>query len=477
MTLLNGRSGSLLRKQAPPSTAAASFIATLLVAALIGQEAALAYGHFMYRAAESIPDVTWRGLSLLIPPLAAVAFVFFKHPWTPMPCGLGPLSLLFFTSTLASVWMAASNCLNTKYFFGDSLRFIAPWLTLILSCQSFTLIRRRQGAAGLLRWYHALAAVALLDALITAGFGLKYYGYHISNWFYIFLIGWVVLRQRSVGTSGNLVLGLVLLATVASGKRTNFALVAFALVAAMALLVQRGGKMSRLCVTVAVMLTAGASAQLLFAQYSRGEGLIEVCQRVFEKMNEIVIEGNHDRSYELRVNETRNVTAHFEKHPYDIVLGVGFGGEVPLIYNTGTQTPSGNMHHVHKGYWLYLLRNGLLGVVLLAGFVWTSTGALLMANSSARLITASCALYSATRIIAAFGGNLMMEDLDLPLVTGLGLAFVDLKSSPGASGQTVVPALRGKDCHGIRGSHGRDRQPLPGKASVAPRVRGLAVHR
>lgn len=397
----------------------------LLIGGLAGQEATWVHCHYMYRMVASTPDSFYRGLPLLVALAAGLAFVFLKHRWKPMPTGLSALAVLFAISTVSSLTLASIYCYSPKYLVGDFLRFSAPWLTLFLSYQSFLAIREHRGLAGLERWYNRLAIVAFFDAAMTIGFGLMYYGGHISNYFFMFLIGWVILRRSNDGVLVNVVLGLVLVATIASTKRTNFALTPLAILLAIWFQWARGGHVLRLCMTLIGVSAAALSAQVIFAQYSGNVDLVETCQRTFEKLYDVVLEGNHDRSYGLRMNEVRNLTAYFESHPGDLALGIGFGGEIPMRYETGNDTPSGNMHHVHKGYWLYLLRNGILGVVLLGGFVWVSTAGLLLAKSPRPLITASCAVYAVTRVVASFGGNLMMEDLDLPLVVGLGYAFAD----------------------------------------------------
>jgi hypothetical protein len=402
----------------------ASVAACICVAGLLAQEAAWANVHYMQRIAMESPDVLYRALILLIPFVAGALVAISRHRHVPLPKGWGLMLVGFLSTTGISFVTATESCYQFRYFAGDFLRFSAPWLTLFLSYWAFATIRREHGLDALLVWYDRLALVALLDAAITAGFGLAFFGCHISNWFFIFLVGWAILNNRYSELTTNLVLMAVLFTTAMSAKRTNFVLLAAAIVAAMVVKILRGGSVFRVAFSLLGMMLVGLGAQVLVQSYTGGQSIVAIGDKIMRDVNEIVVNGNTDNSYQIRLNEVENIRSYFTTHPADMVFGIGFGGEIPQVYDSGFPTDSGNMHHAHKGWWLYLLRNGFLGVALLAVFTWMCTWGLYSAPSPAPLATAACAIYGGTRIVAAFTGNLMMEDLDLPLVIGLGFALV-----------------------------------------------------
>jgi len=423
-------------KNIPASIQSVPTIAVIVTAMLFlgvfAQEAALVYQHVMYRALEATPDVTYRGAILLTPLAVLICFTLGDHPCMKLPQGFGLMIGLFLVSSVMSVAMSSIMCLETKYLIGDSLRFVGPWLTLFISYQSFRVIRQHAGTGALIVWYDRLAYLAIFDALVTIGFGQAFFGWHISNWFYIFLVGWVILSERHSDLTTNFLIAVVLYATAVSQKRTNFVIVFVALILAVFLRILYGRHIFRLCLTIAGLLLAALLAQAALTYFTGQESLIDVYVRIFQGISVIVIEGEVDNSYGYRINEVLNIQSFFSQSPWKLGFGVGFGGEIPMLYDTGPQaaTSHGNMHHAHKGYWIYLLRNGCCGLLLLATFAWQASVGLIKSRSSAPLITASCAVYAVTRLVGSFGGNLMLEDFDLPLVVGLGFAFVDFDSLP-----------------------------------------------
>jgi len=400
-------------------------VAGICLLGLLLQEAAWVHIHYMQRIAQQTPDVLYRAMILGFPFAACALLAISRRGGVPLPGGWGLMLAACLLSTATSIVMALETCYEFKYFAGDFLRFSAPWLTLYLSYWAFATIRREQGLAGVLVWYDRLALVALLDAAIATAFGLAFFGCHISNNFFIFLIGWAILNDRYRELTTNLVLMGVLVAMVLSGKRTTLVLFAFSVVMTLFMRLLRGRNAFRTAVNLAGMALVGVGAQLIVETYTGGHSLVSIVERLSNEVTKNVLAGDTDNSYQSRLNEVENIRAYFKANPAELMFGIGFGGEIPQLYNAGEPTASGNMHHAHKGWWLYLLRNGYLGVALLAVFSWSSTWRLLWAPSEAPLVTASCAIYASCRVVAALSGNLMMEELDLPLVVGLGFALVD----------------------------------------------------
>ena len=414
-------------------------ILLMVMAALALQEAALVHTLYSYRVLGEPPELWFRALAWSPILLAMVAYLNARV--VRVASRWKPILALFMIVTLLGLSLGWLNHRETRYFFGDFLRFLMPWVTFFLSLQALTTLAFSQGRRPLLRYFDLFLALAVFDACVTMVAGYLYPGLHVSNWFFMFGVAWALMDDRHGSLVTLSVLALCIVAAIMSAKRANLFLVAFTFVGSLLYfpicLRRVPPNLGRTCAIVVIAV--------LFVLTSRsGSGRAGLVQSALNTGRQLAnaVRGDYDRSYQFRANEVANIRDFYRDNRRWLATGLGFGCEIPMIHNTGplAATASGNMHHVHKGFWVYLLRNGLLGVALLAAFSVTIAQMSFSLNKvdlRVRNQVVACLTYALGRIIAAYGGNLMLENLDLPVVAAL------------AYGLTVCPS------HDIEGDRQR----------------------
>lgn len=396
-------------------------IVLMAMAALALQEAALVHTLYSYRVLGEPPELWFRVLAWA--PIILAVIPYLNARVVRMAPRWGAMLALFVIVTALGLCLGWINHLEARYFFGDFLRFFMPWFTFFLCLQAFTTVAAVQGARPLFGYYEFFLVMAVLDACATVFAAYLYPGLHVSNWFFMFGVAWALLDDRRGSLLTLSVLALCVVAAIMSGKRTNLFLMAFTFVGSLlyfpVCLRRSPPNLGR---TSAIVVAA-----VLFVLASRGSfsrtGLVQSALNTGEQLVHI-LGGDYDRSYQFRVNEVANVRDFYYRNTRWLATGLGFGCEIPMLHDAGPMaaTPSGNMHHVHKGFWVYLLRNGLLGVGLLAAFSLTFVFTSLSVNKvdlRVRNQVMVCLVYALGRIAAAYGGNLMLEDLDLPVLAAL----------------------------------------------------------
>jgi len=396
-------------------------IVLMAMAAVALQEAALVHTLYSYRVLGEPPELwfrvlAWSPIFLAVVPYLNGRVVRIASRWKP-------ILVLFVIVTVLGLTLGWLNHREARYFFGDFLRFFVPWVTFFLCLQAFTTIAFVQGPRPLLRYFDLFLAVAVFDACVTVAAGYFYPNLHVSNWFFMFGVAWALLDDRRGSLVTLPVLALCIVAAIMSAKRTNLFLVAITFLGSLLYfpicLRRAPPNLGRTCAIV------GAAVLFVLMSGSRSErtSLVQSALNTGQQLVNI-IGGDYDRSYQFRVNEVANVVDFYHRNTGWLATGLGFGCEIPMLHDAGPMaaTPSGNMHHVHKGFWVCLLRNGLLGVGLLAVFSLTIVRMCFSLNKVDLLVrnqVVVCLVYALGRIAAAYGGNLMLEDLDLPVVAAL----------------------------------------------------------
>ena len=440
-------------------------ILLLAMAALALQEGALVHTLYSYRVLGRPPELWFRALAsgpifLAVVPYLNARVVRIASRWVPMV-------MLFVIVTVLGLCLGWLNHLEARYFFGDFLRFLTPWVTFFLCLQAFTTLAFAQGPLALLHYYHFFVVLAVVDACATVVVGYLYPGLHVSNWFLMFGVAWALLDNRRGSLLTLPVLALCIVAAIMSAKRANLFLVAFTFVGSLlyfpVCLRRAPPNLGRTCAA----LGAAVLFVLMSGSASSRTGLVQSALNTGEEVVEIVT-GDYDRSYQFRVNEVANIVDFYHRNTGWLATGLGFGCEIPMRYETSppTVTPSGNMHHVHKGFWAYLLRNGLLGVALLATFSLTvvcMSFSLNKVDLRVRNQVVVCLVYALGRLVAAYGGNLMLEELDLPVVAALAYGLTvssghdSLRSGDHAAANSPYRAYHesGGKCGRAAGGHQR----------------------
>ncbi|HBD12398.1 MAG TPA: hypothetical protein DCZ13_09640 [Porticoccaceae bacterium] len=142
-----------------------------------------------------------------------------------------------------------------------------------------------------------------------------------------------------------------------------------------------------------------------------------------------------DVSYQSRLYERDNVEAYYESNLMDLPLGAGMGAEIPMVFDTSVQTPSGRMHHAHISWIVYLLRNGLLGVLLLASY-FLVTGSVIarkvFLNGGGTGLLLAGFMQLLSDLVTSFKANVMLESFSiLPAVAIAWAMTANVKRSTG----------------------------------------------
>jgi hypothetical protein len=359
------------------------------------------------------------------------------------------------------------NFNEARYFWGDLLRFIVPWMALYVGIWAFSSLAATSGAGALTTVVDGLAVLALVEALVTIGLGYAFRGHHISTLFFVFGVGWALLQHRRSGLVSTGVLAACVLATMLCSKRTTIVLVLYsALASGICLFWLRKsywviGRSAAICLALLVYLLVAADDNEAVEHGARIAG---------QASNILLGEGSRD-SMEYRENEIRNIRAFYSvgDNLLWLATGCGFGCEVPSPFWEGVdETPSGNMHHVHNGFWIYLLRHGVPGIALLLVFAFM---ALIVPLTRLRgpygAEIAMCLIFVSARLVSLYAGNIMLEDLDIPLVAAVGYVL-------SRCGGQAVPSR--PDAHSApraaRGSAAR-RIPVNWRGRFSPGANGL----
>lgn len=263
------------------------------------------------------------------------------------------------------------------YYIGDGLKFMSSWLSfLTVAALAYLLCKEDDSGKESRRLVRLCLILAVVEALSIAALAAR-----LDYWQKIHLgsasaIGFGLLYAPSGTLVRVLVLLLGLSAAALSGKRAGLALPLIAATATV--LVMMPGTILRAGMTrslkkahlraflvVASVIIAGSVSINMFGDRfsSRYDTMYQsLLTFVTEKFAGVEVT---DQSMNSRYAEMDNIRQFYSDHPLQVILGGGFGAETPMYEDTGVVAVDGRMHHVHAGWWVYLLRNGVIGVLLL----------------------------------------------------------------------------------------------------------------
>jgi hypothetical protein len=318
-----------------------------------------------------------------------------------------------------------------RYFTGDLLRFALSWTILFISLRAVTNLVRLRKFSAILQYMDWLVLISVGDAIVIIYYGYNYTGHRISNWLFIFGIIWSVLQQKRNKLITSSVFFICVIAAAICSKRTNFFIAIFSILSCYFVLALYK-KFKIFTSSILIVCSLGTLVYfvpfILYRQSDVVERATLNAPIIASDLISIASESKTDISVEYRKNEIRNIEAYFHTD-YNVLwtlTGLGFGCEIPMLYQCDTPTStSGNMHHVHVAPWCYFLRNGVLGLILFVLFAWKVLRQTFQHFKRKDTIEAYIfSIYIIGRLIHGFTGNVMLEDIDLPLFVAFSHAYL-----------------------------------------------------
>lgn len=325
-----------------------------------------------------------------------------------------------------------------RYAVADLFRFVIPWFSLYAFYRACSVLSPLDSSN--IKFFrivfYALIALFVADAFATIYISAMFPWAKISTVAYISLVfyGVFFFFHRPYLASVCLVLGLT--ALLVAGKRGNllaaplsvFAVMFLYLVTRSRSSVKASSKFEQMKVGIGSMIAIAFSVFFLIylsslEQFStRG---LSVLSDFTDTIEGIFLSGSlaNDQSMAGRVNENLNIIEFFYSHPWYVLFGAGFGAEVEMRYVSGVYSISGGMHHAHMAWAVYFLRNGVLGLILLAGFFYVVTLLLWRQLKQVRNPYSGLALCLLVFfLILSFKSNFLLERAPLEIVVFFFLA-------------------------------------------------------
>lgn len=313
-----------------------------------------------------------------------------------------------------------------RYIASDVFRCGVAWTTLFVVMAAAVNLIDAGRQNFVLSVVDAMVIMALIDALMTIIIYTRYPWFRVSTELYLLAIPWALFQTRWPRWMALIALSLGVLALFLSGKRG--ALVAVAAFSPVILWHQFDNMklfIGNVMFALLVCLAGGMAFQSKASSLDISEQLWQRAEGVVQSVYDIFVNDEEDQSMEGRMAELRNVVGYFQKAPYMLPLGGGFGAETEMREHTGVYSSNGGMHQVHVGWGAYLLRNGFLGVLWLFVFCYLAMHPLLHSTSGrfgSMVLVCSC--FVGIMIVLSLKSQLMLETLHLPMMVGISVALV-----------------------------------------------------
>ena len=292
---------------------------------------------------------------------------------------------------------------------------------------AMSLYNRQGGSEGVLsNSLDALALLAAIDAAVTILFSTSFWGYKISTTLHLYGVGWALFGLHHGRARKQIFVCVICIAAaIMGGKRGNLVAMPLAAIATYVVIYARGGvkAASRVFLTVAglalVLAAIVISSQYVNRWKSASTSVRERYFRNVDTVMSLASSGrNEETSYGGRLDEALVVKRHFEETPMYFLVGAGFGATAKVRHDDhtiGSKIP-GRMHQVHIGWVAYVFRCGLLGLVLYAGFFLRN---LHRASRMDIHYMGPVMYYIFVMLVLSFKGNILLEDVSLPIVAAL----------------------------------------------------------
>lgn len=344
-------------------------------------------------------------------------------------------------TTVGGIKVAVGSSLPL-YYIGDGLKFISSWLSFLsVSALAYLLCKDDDGGKERYRLIRLCLILAVVEAAAVVILAAR-----LDYWQKIHLgaasaIGFGLLYAPSGTLVRVLVLLLGLSAAALSGKRAGLALPIIAVGATVLVMMPRAillaGKARSLnkahlrafIVTASVVIICSFLISMFGDRFSsRFETMYQsLLTFVSEKLTGVEVT---DQSMNSRYAEMDNIRQFYADHPLQVILGCGFGAETPMYKDSGVLGVDGRMHHVHAGWWVYLLRNGLLGVLLLLIYFFITIRTALIGIRYGIPTSPWLFFLLICQAAASYKSNTMLDSIEftIPVLFGATLAALHQRS-------------------------------------------------
>tara|TARA_Y100000385_G_scaffold291035_1_gene366837 strand:- start:9782 stop:11074 length:1293 start_codon:yes stop_codon:yes gene_type:complete len=323
-----------------------------------------------------------------------------------------PLCKAAFFIFLMSFAVGISLQNDMRYVLSDSYRFAMPWFALWIFVGQYDHLRGSAIHGEVLRICNVVLVMACLDGIATF-FLAGVMDIRVSTFFHVFAICWAVFQCHWPILFSIFAASIGMVGLISSGKRGTF--VGFCLTIPLMICYMFKGKMIRQLV-LGSLFSAIIGASLIPSLIASDSQLGTTFNRTVGSLSKIWDSGESG-SMDGRIAEIENVIHFFQKNPLALFTGGGFGAEVEMFKYSGVFSRNGLMHQVHVGWFAYLFRNGIAGVVLLAFFWWKAL-APVSPLSLKKLNRMQCIFgtYIAFQFILSFKSQIMLEGLEFPFL-------------------------------------------------------------
>jgi len=268
-----------------------------------------------------------------------------------------------------------------------------------------------------------ILTVALTDVLSVALQTMAVNNEHekIHGGFAVFGLAWALYgRGGGAGTRWGLAT-LAIASLLLTNKRANYLLLV--LVAAPYALVGAQAAWRRILAVVVAVALLLLVAPLLRQQDGYLGLLAERVEYTTDSLERIV-RTRGDESFGARLDEVRNVEHFFQDRPHLMLLGAGYGAEVPMEFNTGVYSKNGLMHHLHISWAEFYLRTGVVGTLFHALFfmacAWWGWQLMRGRDQRFRFVPVVLAIY----FVLTFKSFVFRQAIVLPMLAAMGAVAV-----------------------------------------------------
>lgn len=390
--------------------------------------------------------------------IASMGFILFflipKGERPLLPKGWTLIFSLALSVFVLGMVMAFFRLNSIRYVVGDAFRYGLTWLSLyVYICCIGGLIK-----AGKINTIYSIiegmAIIAVVSSIFAIYMARQFPLAKISVVTPIIGLCWAIFQNRRSWIFSVLCFVICLAGMLLSGKRGIF--VALIVMSPMILLFFGITLIKSVPLRVKIKkyglsLIAGALLCcilfLVFAPLvqisSTGFGF-ELYKKRFNVMVNSVLflvseERSTDISWQGRLGEAEVIKSFYMDNGGLILVGAGFGAEIEPTQSGMVLTESGKMHHVHIGWFLYLLRNGLIGLLLYAVF-WVKIFSLIIKRHGPQYSNwvFMFIILLVYFFIGSLKGNNMIGDNLTPFCTAILLGFIGLSQASKTQGNIIM---------------------------------------
>lgn len=251
---------------------------------------------------------------------------------------------------------------DLRYLVADAFRFSVPWLVVAAVLRITSVLAAASLSRTKTLFVRTLTILSVVDASATLYLRLTLPRWmRISTVMHLGLLPIGLDRSLITPAYSTCLSAAGIAAAAAAGKRGNV----LALIVAMCvLLCLYNTRILRKVLLLAFVLLVSVIVLRLFLPNQYDEVRLAFDQVV--STGSRLWQDGGDQSTAGRLAEAQNIFSFFAQNPSLVLAGGGFGAEVPMLENSGVYSRNGAMHQSHTLWLTYFLRNGFIGVSVLA---------------------------------------------------------------------------------------------------------------